>query len=47
MLFVLVNYLFQMFLHCDCGNWGEGKKFYVLTKHVKKNTFLFSLGIFQ
>ena len=26
---------------------GEGKKFYVLTKHVKKNTFLFSLGIFQ
>ena len=34
-------------LHCDCGIWGEGKKFYVLTKHVKKNTFLFSLGIFQ
>ena len=27
--------------------WGEGKKFYVLTKCVKKNTFLFSLGIFQ
>ena len=26
---------------------GEGKKFYVLTKHVEKNTFLFSLGIFQ
>ena len=25
---------------------GEGKKFYVLTKRVKKNTFLFSLGIF-
>ena len=30
-----------------CGIWGEGKKFYVLTKCVKKNTFLFSLGIFQ
>ena len=28
--------------------WGEGKKFYVLTKLcVKKNTFLFSLGIFH
>ena len=27
--------------------WGEGKKFYVLTKCVKKNTLLFSLGIFQ
>ena len=27
--------------------WGEGKKCYVLTKCVKKNTFLFSLGIFQ
>ena len=27
--------------------WGEGKKFYVLTKRVKKNTLLFSLGIFQ
>ena len=26
---------------------GKGKKFYVLTKCVKKNTFLFSLGIFQ
>ena len=27
--------------------WGEGKKSYVLTKRVKKNTLLFSLGIFQ
>ena len=27
--------------------WGEGKKFHVLTKCVKKNTLLFSLGIFQ
>ena len=26
---------------------GEGKKFNVLTKCVKKNTLLFSLGIFQ
>ena len=26
---------------------GEGKKYYVLTKCVKTNTFLFSLGIFQ
>ena len=26
---------------------GEGKKNYVLTKHVKKNAFLFSLEIFQ
>ena len=24
--------------------WGEGKKFYVLTKRVKKNTLLFSWG---
>ena len=27
--------------------WGEGKKSYVLTKRVKKNTLLFSLGIFH
>ena len=36
-LLELLLYLFE----------GEGKKFYVLTKCVKKNTFLFSFGIFQ
>ena len=30
-----------------CIYLGEGKKIYVLTKCVKKNTFLFSLRIFQ
>ena len=34
-------------MQVGCIYLGEGKKFYVLTKGVKKNTFLFSLGIFQ
>ena len=37
----------DMYRMGDLYIWGEGKKFYVLTKHVEKNTFLFSLGIFQ
>ena len=37
----------QMMCRMGVYIWGESKKFYVLTKRVKKNTSLFSLGIFQ
>ena len=51
--FIMILLLCRMGVYCwnyycyYCIYWGEGKKFYVLTKHVKKNTLLFSLGIFQ
>ena len=49
-LYWLLNHSHGCCAHMTCAGWvyilGGGKKLYVLTKHVK-NTFLFSLGIFQ
>ena len=43
-LYWLLNHVYCAQVTCALGvyMWGEGKKFYALTKHVKKNTLLFS-----